>query len=702
MDPSRRVWKWTGAVLAVACAALIILHVLLTSLELDGPALDANPAATLESPGRDSARLAPTDHPESASAPRVPEAPGNGTTPDSRFEFSKPQGRIEPDHRQAPRLGGKSEFLASGSRPQASSVAAIDNRQSPIVNSLRPLGIVERADGRMQAVIQDGEWTRLVEEGEVLADNSRVLKVTAQGVEILLPQGEPGVVMAEAREATPRKVSAEMPHAIEDLPPVETESEWAWSGERARMPGRPATPLGASSDLPGLETGVGSYAAPPSRRPTLNMLPATTAPLSPPTAENAQSLEEASAAEQGILGTVAYPDGRVESVVADGPWVKLVAVARRQADSANPSEGQSLSHPAIPPLSTEAISSSATFARDGAVKAPPPGSEHLVSLPPIQGEIQNPESPHKNRVEPIGIVEWTDGRVRAVVAHGDSISFVEGPEAVAHTRRLLALMTPPTGSTDDPVLDLTEPPPRLREEDAAWLVLAAGGDDPRAPPDEVAMPPPEPAEIARGEQEGEAFADSPRPPPPAFDSGENGLWIEDLPGIDAASAAKIEPSQPVERHTTGNLSESEGARAGSVSENDVEGTGASPETLAVQRDRSKAASESPQFAAQIEDRGLTPLGFVRWPDGRARAVILFAGSVILVREGETLADGSVVEKVRPDGVVITTPEAAGASRAGTSAGHWEPPGAHHTLKQPSGSGLQSGPPLRDNRERSRR
>jgi len=39
----------------------------------------------------------------------------------------------------------------------------------------------------VQAVIQDGEWTRLVEAGEILADNSRVLKVSAEGVEILRP-----------------------------------------------------------------------------------------------------------------------------------------------------------------------------------------------------------------------------------------------------------------------------------------------------------------------------------------------------------------------------------------------------------------------------------------------------------------------------------------------------------------------------------
>ena len=257
MDQSGRVWKWTGAALAVACLALGIANFILTRVE--EPAAYVADAAQY---GRLSPEISSS---HSVTHPKLPLE-----NPAKLSDKSSPDGGEVKSRQSSPRapLAEQSpgRLSASHSEPvkRAGSTPEIAIRKSQTINLIKPLGIVEKADGRVQAVIQDGEWTRLVEEGEVLADNSRVLKVSAEGVEISGRKDEPSIVLASSGDSSRPSAPKESAQAGVDSQTIQPESEWAWSGEQVQQPAA-RKPLGrglSGDDLPGLEQGEAAYKPP--------------------------------------------------------------------------------------------------------------------------------------------------------------------------------------------------------------------------------------------------------------------------------------------------------------------------------------------------------------------------------------------------------------------------------------------------------
>jgi hypothetical protein len=695
MNSGKRVWKWAGTVLVVACAAVGIAHLLLTQLE--GPALDTDTPAILSSDSS-GGNAVPSAQRESAAAKRaISSAVRNHSAENlraARLSSGSPQNG----------LATKSPAQTGNHKPQVTNfplAASIDNRQSSIINSIRPLGIVEMADGRVQAVIQDGEWTRVVEAGEVLADNSRVLKVSAEGVEILRPTSDANIELARDTDKAPRAPKAEMAQASAAAKAAQSETA---ARERVgiaveRFPKKPARRSSGEDQLPGLEEGAASYRTAPQRKPSAIADPGESKLTEfAPDAKQvpAEKPTHPALGRQSPLGTVEHSDGRVETIVADGQWVKLVPEGAESAGTPGQPEGKVIG------------------ARTGVSRVNDDGksaTQVKVTVGSQSGSgrpIQKLEFPFRNSVQPIGIVEWPGGRTQAVIAQGDSINFVEDSSTLAETRKMLATTPPPEVSGMDPWFDAAEPPGRQREDGAAKLALVEDESSTRGPPEASAAPLPLPDEIARGQPGEGEFADLSRAPP-VRDSAESGLLEEELPGIENATAASIEPLHSIENLPDALLGRSMGTASGSVSRiqlRNAENTESALPIAAV--DEQKLALTPVQTDDHDQKNDPKVLGVVRLMDGRERLVVSLGESVMLVDEGEVLPEGSLVNRVGPTASTVSA-EAEGSSMpAGkaTLTDHPKAGGVHQTIGKPSGSppagGLQTEPRLRDNRKQSRR
>jgi hypothetical protein len=658
MNSSRRVWKWTGAVLAVLCAALGVANFLLTRLDQTPAALETNSLSiqSEEIPGG------------SAAVPQWLQEEMPSALP--RRKVGSDSGLEIPG--QARRAAGDAQGIGQRKvrKSDSGALGAIDNRQSESVQSIKPLGLVEKSDGRVQAVIADGEWTRLVEVGEILADGARVAKVSAEGVEILRPTSQPAIELARAGNAAPGETKTEIAVTARNAQSAEAKDEPIGRPEpvQARVSRPASTPTRAADDLPGMQTGDAIlHAARPhpatsavpqrSLRPVLaNQTASPPSPvvgIEPPVDPNA------------AFGQVEYADGRVQSVVADGQWVKLVADPDRSGADFNLAKGKAPREPSRMGVSPNWGGSPR---KPGLSEGSAPEAKTSIGgavSPPQSGVIQDSESVIPKSVEPIGIVEWPEGRTQAVIIEGLAVSLVDDPDTLAETRRALALISSPRQSGFDPGIDDAQQAGRQREDESIGLALKSPT---RGPPGELEPPLGLPDELARGQPADVGLADLSRAPP--FDNSPgSGLSVEDLPGFESTAAARTEPLQSIKIIPDAILGRSLGGMSGSVSGIH---TDKSPKTL--------SAPESPVI--HEPKTGRIVLGYVRLLDGRQKTVVSSADSVTLVDDA---ADAPGVQPERP------APAAKGAVTS-----HPQTGGTHQTAGEPPGSGLQSGPRIRDN------
>ncbi len=689
MISSGSVWKRASAVLAVLCAALVVANFLLYRRE-------NQPVDPIEEKDLASA-FSPTQEvggPEQIGGLKPAATRSDFPAPsrisaESKNPSALPGGDVDP-----PRQPAAAAAPVNDHRPPApierrrSNSGPVEIPKSHVTDRIRPLGIVERADGRTQAVIEDGEWVQVVEVGQVLAENSRVVKISAEGVEIERVAKGTGIEMAQAAE----RKSSPLPHEVarldEDAAAGRGEVVLRWN--EGPVHGA-ATPSGSAVEsarqgttgIPGMEMGQAAYKVAKPAGWEARPVPTQGMPAAVdgrdeelrPKEPAAESGSYSKLPHEGTLGVVTHADGRVQMVVADGPWVKLVP---KTSDSVNdgPSleQGQTVPEPIGAPR----------LQRNGKS-----GEERL--------ESQSGESDRalQDIVEPIGLVEWPSGRVQAVLAQGDSVQLVEDPGLVADARRILALASPPEIPRGELAVRVVEPPARATEDEVAALRSLEGEEHVRAPPEIRRGPAREPEEAARGQPKITSSEWS--RPPPVRRAREDDFWQADLPGIEETAAANITQLVAAGQLTSPILSEPEDAKGGRVSsagQERIDGT-----QWKAPLPPSHAPNEQTtgfQAAPRIE-----LLGFVQWPGGRAQAIIAVGGSTVLVEKGQTLANGTRVVDVGPDGVVL---EPANAQPGGTKiepGGHAEGQVWHLNSHEVAGSVLQSERPLRNNRSQPR-
>ena len=598
MDSSGRWGFRASAALGFLCVALLAANFLLPYRSSPSPTSElANASSTIQSD------VAPSVAPARAD---VSKARGR------RPAALRPQWRAGPSaaEHNPPLHGPRSEVRKSQletreaptTKPATGALAdPTQNPKSEVTNLIKPLGVVEKADGRVQAVIENGEWVELVEEGQVLADNRRVVRISADGVELAPPDAAPRIELAHA------------------APPPEASAEKAPAGE----PSRATAPA------------VDVFAAfRPSRQDVRPVVPA----------------------------------GAQEPLA-----VSTLDVRRRDDEGSRFPPPQSAERPAQSP---------ATKPRETARPVPP--AETAIET------AQNPESGIQNPLQPIGLVEWADGRAKAIVADGDFIEFADDERVLAEAR-LIPVALPATEAPDDGSALQASDAPMLRQEEE-MAALAMSEEVERPPPEVVQAVLGQPDARARGEPEEVAAANS-RPPP--FHSLDDGFWEADLPGLEELTNA-----------TTGNV---EAAARDSLEINrgaqQVLRRSVPEERLAgrsVPNDVSKLApsgNEPPLQTQVVGTRIVRPLGIVEWPDGRVQAVIADGEWVQPVEEGQRLSDGSIVGRVTRQAVIL---ERAAADADGSSArGGGTAAGTQHLTDQHSPSGLHLFRAMQDNRTQSR-
>ena len=629
MDAGKRVWKWASAVLGILLAALAVTNFLLTR---------------------------PDTH--TSFETDLSDTPQEVQRPESRGEKSETSSASRSLPGETPKVAAEKHAASSASRlnrarnpesvpftqaiPKTESAhPAITNHKSPITNLTRPLGIVHQADGRLQAIIQDGEWTQLVEEGQTLADNSRVIRITAEGVELLRPEADARVELDQVVESP----AQDLPRTARSTEPIEGQYRRHTAAEPAETTeASTAKSPAAWPELPGWQPVQASHVIP--KPPAGTEAAAPTEIIEQPT-QGANEVHP-----QSVLGLVRHSDGRTQAVVADGQWVKLAPETARPevgeivvtAEVAPPywlpeqsdlATGPARAGP--PPLRPDRSPDGAVLRADG----------DIASLPFSETGIQDSRSEIQDSVERIGIVEWSDGRVQAVLAEGESIAFAGDSEIVAGTRRWLALLPPPESSDDEITNMTTGPPARTSEEELAGLRSMEGEPTSRAPPEDESFSSGAPDHRARGKPEVSSVTVEPRPPPDA-ETGLEESWEAGLPGIETAPAASIERENYKRHHLDALGVKSIGAGSGGVPARTPPSTSRGDSAGAVVARDAKSSVDS----NASRTRTVEPLGFVRWLDGEAQAVIPSRSSVELVAEGEILPDGFRVTKVSPNGVVM--------------------------------------------------
>jgi hypothetical protein len=301
---------------------------------------------------------------------------------------------------------------------------------------------------------------------------------------------------------------------------------------------------------------------------------------------------------------------------------------------------------------------------------------------------QTSESGIPNSAEPVGIVEWPDGRAQSVIIQGLSVSLVDDAETLAEARRALALVLPPGESGIDPRIDAAEQAGSQREDESVEMALAEDEFATRGPPGELEPPLGLPAEVARGQPEDDGLADPSRAPP-LDDSLESSLLEDQLPGFEAAAVARTEPPQSFKTIPDAILGRSRAEIAGSVSEihSHKNLNALLPPPIALGNAQNPAMVPEPS-AGHEQNTGPKVLGYVRMLDGRQWNVVSAGNSVMLVEEA---ADARAVQSERP---------APAGHEVVTS--HPQTGGTHPTAGESSGSGLQSGPRIRDNQAQTHR
>jgi Tfp pilus assembly protein PilP len=223
----------------------------------------------------------------------------------------------------------------------------------PKTITLEPLGYVEKADGRVEAIISLGDRVHVVHEGEIFEDNFRVAKISSSAVE-LVENSAPSV---------DSQLKAEIGQGGGPVP----------GGKAPQMPLRPVPELVSSADA---------------NRPFA--------------ADVAAGGSQPSLRQE--LGYVERADGRVEAIVAEGEHVRLAPASKSFASSfhvpapspANLELANALPPPINPPnslaLESQPLQTKSSPREAGA--APP-----LTALGPEPSAVDKPQGIPANHGE---------------------------------------------------------------------------------------------------------------------------------------------------------------------------------------------------------------------------------------------------------------------------------------------------------------
>ena len=625
----RNRWAWRGAsgVLGVVCLALVALNFLPppedqppapSRTNLAEPVTAAEPHASGLAAG--AANVA-TRHDALNGAVRLERGAGAirarskvGADPSAKESPGQASGVvIAPGERLkvVAETGGESKKIVpkSPTAPDGQNVA-------------KPLGYVETADGQKKAIIGEGEWIQLVAEGQTLADNSRVVKVTPTSVEIV--PGNEANVASKAREPRPpvaapiQAASAEpeppgIEPVVEDLPEVA-------DAETVDPPG-PPTPVQTRSapaqtrlphEVEPEASLASSWRGPLSRpEPRLTEPEKPAAARLPVEAALPPSASQPAAGSSQPLGFVQKADGTTLTVMADGDSVRFEE--QPQIASVTPP-----SLPADLPGGMGWLIPNVGF---GA--ASPLGSRTGPG---------NGISPAAT-LKALGYVRQADGRLQAILDVGDSVQLVEEGQVLADGSRVVGI----TATSVEVTFEPNDNPTGLPAREQHLLAAATAGSGIlrlRAPSTEARLAPPQPVPRARGMPSIGIRAASTRPPPNRAARDWIGGRSRAQPPEEARQAAPTGRSLPIAT-TREALLATDGRGEGEVC---LEGG---------------RGADADGLCARPERYSIRSLGFVEWSGGRLQAIVSQGDGVELLEEGQTLTDGSRVVAVSRHAVELS-------------------------------------------------
>ncbi len=711
MEASQRVWRWASGMLGAVCAALVALSFLLpTNNEPVAPPPDSadevvaasrsgpvGPAAHMAGPaGRQDA------NPGAQAAKLQTDSAQGSSRATSNLHAKRTLPREpEPSHTRPDRqkVAGRSEDESPETAPKR------HTEQKPQI--VQPLGYVETADGQRKAIIGEGQSVQLVTEGQRLADNSRVVRVTPTSVEII-PASETHAVLVPTVPRLPEAARAAAAAAPEEPSSQLVTKDLTDAGDEDSPAAVAASPRGTSSaqvaaanapqplphEVEAEASLAMSWRVPPAEPETRLEQPRKPTPTAPPL----EAALPASAPYEGAgspkpLGFVQKADGTTLTVMSDGDSVRL--------------EEQ----PLVATITPTALTA---------------GFPHKMSegLPEAPSRLTSPPSFSRGpgvgigsvaTLKALGYVKRANGRLQAILDAGDSVQLVEEGQILADGSRVWGV----TPTSVEVAYAPRESPggPAAREQELLAAARPRMLSRLRAPPAEARMAASNPVPKARGMPAIGAHAAYSRPPP----ERKARDWIEERSRGQPVEKAK--PASTTLRSLPASTQD-EAFRTSSVR----------GEGVVCLRDGDRRCPGLP------ERHTIQPLGFVEWRGGRLQAIVSNGDGVELLEEGQILADGYRVVAVSPDAVALspslmpssdgqgTSPERVGAPeesrraavgtdvrapaknvdfspaplRIGVPAMAGLPGSAPGIdLGQIEGNGLQKKWPLRDNRSGSR-
>ena len=359
MNRSGRFELWTSGILGVVC--LLLLNILVWQFRKEPTrkfevADLARPISVVEHP--------PTSSREHHEPRRAEAAVSSTVATMSRLHPLAQAARHPFESEQAKRLV---------SMPPAEAHPQAITPPQPKTTTLEPLGYVEKADGRVEAIISLGERVQVVHEGEIFEDNFRVARISSSTVEL---------VENSAPAAEPH-LTAEIGQGVAQAP----------ANEARQVPPRPV--------------------------PEVLSNPGANRRLA---ADSAASVSQPSLRQE--LGYVERADGRVEAIVAEGEHVRLAPQTKSFANSfrvpaptpANLEVANALPPPINAPDSfgheSQPLQTSSSTQEAGVPPLVASGSEssNVGGLQGIRGNNGESESEQFGIIQPEPLADYSGGR----------------------------------------------------------------------------------------------------------------------------------------------------------------------------------------------------------------------------------------------------------------------------------------------------
>jgi Tfp pilus assembly protein PilP len=383
MNRNRRFELRIGGILVVVC--LLLLNVLVWQFRKE---------PILRLVGVDPARsVSLGEHPPASSReqhePRRAEAAVSST--------AATMSRLHPLARAARHPFGSEQAKRLVSMPPAEPHPQASAPPQPKTITLEPLGYVEKADGRVEAIISLGERVQVVHEGEIFEDNFRVARISSSTVELVensAPAAEPHLM-------------AEVGQDVAQAP----------ADKAGQTPPRPVPEVVSNT------TAARQFDA-----------------------ASAASVSQPSVRQE--LGYVERADGRVEAIVAEGEHVRLAPGTKSFANSfrvpaptpANLEVANASPPPINPPDSfgyeSQPLQTSSSTQEAGVPPLVASGSESSTvgKLQGIRGNNGESESEQFGIIQPEPLADYSGGRFEVKI-----------PEAVPPTSPAVGPTLPSDG-----------------------------------------------------------------------------------------------------------------------------------------------------------------------------------------------------------------------------------------------------------------